>query len=346
VLLKLSDIDYNLPPELIAQEPSNLRTQSRLMVLNRQSQTITHQHFFDLPGLLKPNDVLVLNNTKVIKARLSGHRQTGGEVECFLVEQVENGTWKVMLNPTKRLKVGECISIAPDFSFTIKQKYLDEFTHLVEFNCADDFFTALEKYGHPPLPPYIKQQKDQDLNLWAERYQTIYAEQQGAVAAPTAGLHFTKELLAQLQTMGVQIQYVTLHVGLGTFLPIKTLEIGQHKMHAERFCISTQTAKALNQAKAQNRRIIAVGTTVARTLESGFANGQYQAQNGSTEIFIYPDYQFKALDGLITNFHLPKSTLLLMIMALAGQDFTQRAYQEAINQKYRFFSFGDAMLIL
>lgn len=351
--INLEDINYTLPTELIAQTPSEKRDQSRLLVLNPKTQTITHHLFSEISDLLRPTDVLVINDTQVIKARLLGTRQTGGQIECFLVEPTTDiWVWKVMLSHSKRIREKELISIGPDCQFQVLQKYIDDRTHLVKFivntNLSekhDPFFKMVNQYGKTPLPPYIQDPQSENETLWAERYQTVFAKTPGAVAAPTAGLHFTEPLMAQLRTNGIQVAPLTLHVGLGTFLPIQTDTIQTHKMHAEWFSVSDQTAKILNQARTSHHRIIAVGTTVARTLETVFQDGRYQASSGSTDIFIYPGHKIQSFQGLITNFHLPKSTLLLLVMAFAGKDFIQTAYQTAIAEKYRFFSFGDAMLI-
>lgn len=340
--MKLSEFDYFLPDELIAQAPSPKRDESRLMVLDRTSQTISHFHFYDIDQFLKPGDVLVMNDTKVIPARFLGRRKTGAAVECFLVEKVSHGVWKALLQNAKRVHDGEFIFISDDARIQVIRKNVADGVHLVRLPEPVDAF--IKQYGHVPLPPYI-QSTPGDVDI-RQRYQTVYAQKEGAVAAPTAGLHFTPELMTSCQKKGIDFQFVTLHVGLGTFLPVKVETITDHVMHPEWFSVSAQTADFLNQARRENRRIIAVGTTVARSLETIFDGQFYRAQTGHTSIFIYPGYTIQAFQGLLTNFHLPKSTLLMMIMAFAGQAFIRRAYDVAISQKYRFYSFGDAMLIL
>jgi len=345
--MKLSEFDYYLPDELIAQTPLLRRDESRLMVLDRASHSISHFHFYDLCQFLRSGDVLVMNDTKVIPARFLARRQTGGAVECFLVEEVSSGVWKALLQNAKRICEGEFIFVGENAKIQVLQKDVAEGVHLVSLPQPQDTF--IEEYGLVPLPPYIQSSRSSDPQIQHEvkhRYQTVYAQNKGAVAAPTAGLHFTPELMAQCQKKGIGIHYVTLHVGLGTFLPIKVERIQDHVMHGEWFSISAETALQLNQARLEQRRIFAVGTTVARTLETVFDGQHYHAKTGQTSIFIYPGYEIRAFQGLLTNFHLPKSTLLLMIMAFAGQAFIRRAYDVAIAQKYRFYSFGDAMLIL
>jgi S-adenosylmethionine:tRNA ribosyltransferase-isomerase len=334
--IRLSDFDYDLPKKLIAQRPARPRDSARLMVLNKATGNISHRCFFDLPNILSADDVLVFNDSKVIPARIHGHKGTGGKIEIFLLKKVKaaKNTWQCLIGG--KIKAGQKIILGRNIFAWPKEK-IEEKIWLVEFNISDKKLFSL---GETPLPPYIKAKSR------SADYQTVFAKADGSVAAPTAGLHFTKGLLNKLKQQGVQIEFVTLHVGLGTFLPIKTENILRHKMHSELAEINSQTAKRLNQAKKQGKRIIAVGTTAARTLE-GFSgtSGKLSAQKKETNIFIYPGYQFKFIDGLITNFHLPKSTLLILVSALAGKKNIGRAYQEAICQHYRFYSFGDGMLI-
>lgn len=333
--LSLSDFDYVLPPELIAQEPIKPRDVARLLVLDKYSSQIEHRHFFDLPEILQSGDVLVFNDSKVIPARLHGIKSTGGQVEIFLLQPAGRGVWQCLVKG--KIKAGEKISLAPKVMAESIKQLEDGREWLIKFNASNKKLFSL---GETPTPPYIKKKAD------LRDYQTVFAKTEGSVAAPTAGLHFTKKLLSQLKKRGVKIEFVTLHVGLGTFASVETENILEHKMHSEWASIDAATAKRLVQAKSQGKRIIAVGTTASRVLES-FANrsGAIKEQNGWTDIFIYPGYKFKFVDALITNFHLPKSTLLMLVSALAGKPNIDRAYQEAISLKYKFFSFGDGMLI-
>lgn len=337
-LTQLSSYDYQLPKNLIAQKPTSPRDHARLLQLDKISGQLSHQHFFDLPQLLQSGDVLVFNNSKVIPARLQGKKETGGAVEIFLLAKIKRSqinSWQCLIGG--KVKPGQIIILNKKIQAQAIDK-LDEKTWAVEFNATD---AEIFKLGETPLPPYIKT-KSKLID-----YQTVFAKELGSVAAPTAGLHFTKKLLRQLKRRGVQIEFVTLHVGLGTFLSVETEDILKHQMHSELAEIDSATAKRLNEAKKKGQRIIAVGTTAARTLESfAVATLKLKAQRRSTDIFIYPSYQFKFVDGLITNFHLPKSTLLMLVSALAGKANIDRAYQVAIQKKYKFFSFGDGMLIL
>ena len=335
--MKTSDFDYNLPEELIAHEPAKQRDHSRLMVLEREHQTIEHKHFYDLIDYLKPGDVLVLNDTKVIPARLFGIKEEGGaKIEILLVNRLPSDTtsqiWKCLVKPGKRLKVGSKVSFAEGELLGNVVEKLETGEQIIEF--TGDFFDVIYRYGETPLPPYIKSENRNPKSELIRKYQTVYAEKDGASAAPTAGLHFTPKLLKDIEKKGVEIKYLTLHTGLGTFLPVRTDDIKEHKMHEEYFEIPKETAEAVKQAK----RVVAVGTTVVRALESG-------GVDGSTDLFIYPGYKFKVVDALITNFHWPKSTLIMLVAAFAGKDFVMKAYQEAIKEKYRFYSFGDVMLI-
>lgn len=333
--LSLSDFDYLLPSELIAQEPIKPRDAARLLVLDKKSGKMTHQHFFDLPEMLWSGDVLVFNNSKVIPARLHGTKPTGGKVEIFLLQPAGRGMWQCLVKG--KIKEKEEIVLAPEAKAEPIKRLEDGREWLIKFNVNNKKLFSL---GETPTPPYIKKKAD------LKDYQTVFAKTEGSVAAPTAGLHFTKKLLNQLKQRGVKIEFVTLHVGLGTFASVETENILEHKMHSEWASIDASTAKRLTQAKERGKKIIAVGTTASRVLES-FANasGKIKAQNGWTDIFIYPGYKFKFVDALITNFHLPKSTLLMLVSALAGKQNIERAYQEAIRLKYKFFSFGDGMLI-
>jgi S-adenosylmethionine:tRNA ribosyltransferase-isomerase len=337
ISINLSNFDYFLPQDLIAQEPSRPRDAARLLILNKRFGVISHRHFYDLPKLLVKGDVLVFNDSKVIPARLFGQKETGGKIEIFLLAKIKNkriNSWQCLIGG--KVKDGQKILLGKNALAFAKGK-LDDKTWLVEFNVSDEKLFAL---GETPLPPYIKKKSK------FGDYQTVFAREQGSVAAPTAGLHFTKGLLARLKKSGIQIEFVTLHVGLGTFLPVETENILEHKMHSEGASLDSLTAQRLNLAKKRGQRIIAVGTTAARTLESfSDKSGRLKAGRKSTDIFIYPGYKFKFVDCLITNFHLPKSTLLMLVYALAGKSNIDRAYKEAIKKKYGFYSFGDGMLI-
>lgn len=338
--MQLSDYDYNLPQELIAQTPLFNRASSRLMLLNRKTQSIQDDVFSNLIDYLEPGDLLILNNTRVIPARLFGEVQDySKKVEVFLLKPIVDQVWECLVKPGKKMQEGTRVKFADNFE-GIVEKVNQDSTRLIKFN-QTDLLPFLEQYGEMPLPPYIKEKlKDQ------ERYQTVFNAQAGSVAAPTAGLHFTKELLQQLQNKGILIDYVTLEVGLGTFLPVKTENILEHKMHSEKYEILPTVVDKINQTKKEGKRVVAVGTTSMRVLESSLdTNGNLIAQKGETSIFIYPPYEFKVVDALITNFHLPKSTLLMLVSAFAGKCFVFEAYYKAIELKYRFFSFGDAMLI-
>lgn len=338
------DFNYDLPKELIAQTPLENRSSSRLMVLNRSTGEILHRVFGNITDFLKKGDVLVLNDTKVIPARLIGIKEeTNAVIELLLLKDLGEDKWKCLAKPQKRLKEHTIITFGNnDLKAEVLSKE-DEGITYVKFIYEGIFLEILSKLGEMPLPPYIHEKlKNQD------RYQTVYAKNLGSSAAPTAGLHFTKELLEKIKNMGVEILYVTLHVGLGTFRPVEVKDIKEHKMHSEYFTMEENTAERLNKAKEEGRRIIAVGTTSTRVLETVAAkyNGKFKETSGNTDIFIYPGFEFKGINGLITNFHLPKSTLLMLVSALAGKDFILKAYEIAIKEKYRFFSFGDAMLII
>jgi S-adenosylmethionine--tRNA ribosyltransferase-isomerase len=336
--MKLSDFDYHLPKELIAKYPAQPRDSCRLMVLDRKDKTIEHRIFRDVIDYLKPGDTLVLNNTKVIPARLIGKKEkTNANIEVFLLRPIEDNIWEALIKNVRRLKKNQKIIISDDFYVEFLDR--DNEKAIVKIH-SKDIKSDLEKYGHVPLPPYIEredEEKDKDY------YQTVFAEKEGSVASPTAGLHFTKELLEKIKEKGVNIAYITLHVGLGTFKPVKTEDITKHKMHEEYFIIPKETLEMIKKTKENKKSVVAVGTTVVRALET---YGKFGKTEGFTDIFIYPPYEFKIVDKLITNFHLPKSTLLMLVSAFADRDFILRAYNEAVKEKYRFFSYGDAMLIV
>lgn len=339
--MRIEEFDYFLPEELIAQYP-NERGKSRLLVLNRNTGNIEHRMFEDVIEYLNPDDVLVLNNTKVIPARLYGKKETGGKVEIFVLKKLKDNIFEVLAGPGRKARVGDKIKFSDDFYCIIKDIKRDSGTRIVEF-FGEDIESMIEKIGEIPLPPYIKRKPEE---IDKTRYQTIYASIKGAVAAPTAGLHFTDELLMKIREKGVKIVYITLHSGLGTFRPVKVKEIEKHKMETEYFKISDSTAKIINIAKEKGKKIICVGTTTIRTLETiANLNGFVMEYEGETNLYIYPPYKFKVCDKIITNFHLPKSTLLILVSAFAGRENILKVYEEAIRQKYRFFSYGDAMLI-
>lgn len=346
-IIPISEYDYELPKDLIAQKPSEKRENCRMMVLDKQKQSIEHRHFYDITDYFNENDVIVLNNTKVIPARLYGKKNTGANIEVFLLKQIGDITWEILINPSKRVKEESLIEISPDLYVKVLTRQ-NEGKWLVELHYDGDFYEILDKVGHVPLPPYIERQMtDEQLkNLDYERYQTVYAQKEGSVAAPTAGLHFTEEILKKLQNKGVQICYVTLNVGLGTFRPVKVDNILEHRMDSEQFEISAETAKIITDAKKQGKKITAVGTTTVRTLETCMClyDEIIETIDDST-LFIYPGFKFKTVDKLITNFHLPKSTLIMLTSAFAGKDFVFNAYKEAIKEKYKFYSYGDCMLI-
>lgn len=346
-LMKLSDFDYELPKELIAQIPEQKRENSKMMVLDRKDQTIEHRHFYDICDYFDENDVLVLNNTKVIPARLYGKKETGANIEVFLLKIISGKTWQVLLNPSKRIKEEMIIKISDELSAKVLTRE-DNGKWLVEMIYDGNFYDIIRKIGNIPLPPYIERNmtNEQLKNLDYERYQTVFAQKEGSVAAPTAGLHFTDEILEKLKAKGVTICYVTLNVGLGTFKPVKTENILEHKMESEEFEISKETAEIIMNAKKAGKRITAVGTTTVRTLETCMQKYDeiLEVIDDST-LFIYPGFNFRVIDRLITNFHLPKSTLILLVSAFAGKDFIFKAYEEAIKEKYRFYSYGDCMLI-
>ena len=344
----VSEFDYTLPEELIAQTPAEKRENSRMMVLGVNDKTIQHKHFYDIVDLLDDNHILILNNTKVIPARLYGFKDTGAKIEVFLLKEKENKTWEVLIKPSKRVKIGTIVKISDELSVEVVKPLEDDGKWLVKMIYDGNILEILHRVGNIPLPPYIerKMSNDELKKLDFERYQTVYAKDEGSVAAPTAGLHFTKEILEKLSNKGVEIGYVTLNVGIGTFRPVKCENVLEHKMDSESFEISHETADLINRAKAQGKKLVAVGTTTVRTLETAYKQfGCIKECKSASELFIYPPYEFKVVDKLITNFHLPKSTLLMLVSALAGKDFIFRAYQEAIENKYRFYSYGDCMFI-
>lgn len=340
--LKKSDFYFDLPQELIAQDPLEDRSSSRLLVLDKETGEMEHRVFHDIVEYLHEGDCLVLNNTKVIPARLMGTKKdTGATIEVLLLKRRENDIWETLVKPGKKAKPGTVITFGEGLLTGTVVDIVDEGNRLIRFSYEGIFEEVLDKLGEMPLPPYITH-KLQDKN----RYQTVYAKYEGSAAAPTAGLHFTKELLAQVEEKGVKIAYVTLHVGLGTFRPVKEENVLEHHMHSEFYQVTPEAAKLINDTKAAGGRVICVGTTSCRTIESAAdQNGVVQAGCGDTEIFIYPGYQFKVLDNLITNFHLPESTLIMLVSALAGREHVLHAYETAVEMKYRFFSFGDAMFI-
>lgn len=345
----LSEFDYNLPENLIAQLPADKRENSKMMVLEKDTQSIQHKHFYDIVDLIDENSILVLNNTKVMPARLYGMKEeTGAKIEVFLLKQLEGKTWETLIKPSKRVKEGTIIKISDELSAKAIEKTEEDGGWIVELIYEGNILEVLHRNGNIPLPPYIERKlANEDIKkLDFERYQTVYAKDEGSVAAPTAGLHFTKEILQKLQDKGVEIAYVTLNVGLGTFRPVKCENILEHKMHSETFEISEETARKINEAKAKGKKLVAVGTTTVRTLETTYQKyGCIKACHDHSELFIYPPYEFKVIDELITNFHLPKSTLLMLVSALAGKNFIFKAYNEAIENNYRFFSYGDCMFI-
>ncbi|HWR45367.1 tRNA preQ1(34) S-adenosylmethionine ribosyltransferase-isomerase QueA [Sporomusa sp.] len=337
----VSDFDYYLPEELIAQQPVEPRDQSRLLLLDRKTGLIEHKNFYNLPQFLQPGDTLVFNDTRVIPARLFGVKpETGGKVEVFLLNRTTKDEWEVLVKPGKRARPGTVIQ----FGETLRCEVVsttDFGGRIVRFDYQGVFEEILDALGETPLPPYIKAQLSDK-----ERYQTVYARERGSAAAPTAGLHFTRQLMENIESMGVNLAFVTLHVGLGTFRPVSVKNITEHVMHREYYSVPEETAAIVNKTLAAGNRVIAVGTTAVRTLETAGASGQLEAKSGWTEIFIYPGYEFKIVKAIITNFHLPQSTLLMLISALAGREHIFNAYREAVDKRYRFFSFGDAMLII
>lgn len=342
--MKTSDFYYDLPQELIAQTPIEPRDQSRLMVVDKNTGEVTHKIFKDLIDYLNPNDCLILNDTRVIPARIYGvKKETGAVVEFLLLKQSENNVWECLCKPGKRAKIGTEFVFGEGLVECEVVDITDDGNRKIQFKCdSKEIYTILDKIGKMPLPPYITEELKN-----GERYQTVYSRELGSAAAPTAGLHFTNELLERIEQKGIKIGYVTLHVGLGTFRPVKVDDVTKHKMHTEHYHISKQTADLINETKANGGRVISVGTTSTRTLESvATKNGCICEDEDDTSIFIYPGYKFKCIDGLVTNFHLPESTLIMLISAFAGYDNVMNAYKIAVDERYRFFSFGDACLFI
>lgn len=339
--MRVDDFDYALPPELIAQVPVEPRDHSRLLVLHRQSGTVEHRHFFDLPQYLRPGDVLVINETRVIPARLYGRKETGARVEALLLRPMSDRQWEALVRPGRRLQPGTRVIFSDELSAVVAD-ILPGGNRLLEFEYHGDFAALLDRLGRVPLPPYITAELTDP-----ERYQTVYGRERGSAAAPTAGLHFTPDLLERIAAQGVDIARLTLHVGIGTFRPVKVERVEDHEMHQEHYSVSPAAAERINAARARGGRVVAVGTTSVRTLETlADERGTIHAGEGWTGIYIYPGYRYRAVDVMITNFHLPKSTLLMLVSAFAGRERVMAAYAEAIAQRYRFFSFGDAMLIV
>ena len=340
--MKLEEFDYNLPEELIAQTPIKQRDASRLMVLDKKNGELVHKHFYDIIDYLNPGDTLVLNDTKVLPARLIGEKvSTKAVIEVLLLKNKEGETWECLVKPARRIHVGDVVSFGDGLLKLTCTEVKDEGIRVFDASYEGIFYELLDKLGTMPLPPYIHEKlEDKD------RYQTVYAKEIGSAAAPTAGLHFTEELLERIKEKGINIVYLTLHVGLGTFRPVKVEDVTKHKMHSEFYSLSKSVADILNKTRENGKRIIAVGTTSTRTLETVYEKfGEFREDNGFTDIFIYPGKEVKSIDGLITNFHLPKSTLIMLVSAIAGKDNILNAYNTAVNEKYRFFSFGDAMFI-
>lgn len=335
----VTDFDYDLPQKLIAQHPMEPRDHSRLLVVDKKTGEIEHKHFYDLVNYLKPGDVLVFNDTRVIPARLHGTKDTGAHVEVFLLTRRDATDWEVLVRPGKKLQVGAKINFSDELSCEVIE-HTDFGGRVVRFKYDGIFEEILDRLGETPLPPYITAPLEDK-----ERYQTVYNRERGSAAAPTAGLHFTKELLQKIKDIGCEEVFVTLHVGLGTFRPVSEAKIEDHKMHKEFYTVSQEAADAVNKAKAEGRRIIAVGTTAVRTLEAAGADGQLHAGSSWTNIFIYPGYKFRLVDDLVTNFHLPQSTLLMLVSTLSTREIMLQTYKKAVEEKYRFFSFGDAMFI-
>ena len=340
--MKTSDFFYNLPEELIAQTPLEKRDNSRMLVLGKESGEIEHKNFFDVLDYLKSGDCLVLNNTRVLPARIFGVREdTGAVVEFVLLKQKSTNIWECLAGPGKKAKTDYNFKFSDRMKGTVKE-VLPDGNRIVEFFPDGEFFECLDEIGQMPLPPYIKEKLEDK-----ERYQTVYSKELGSAAAPTAGLHFTNEILEKIREKGINVAFVTLHVGLGTFRPVKVEDVTEHKMHSEHYYMPKETADIINETKKNGGRVICVGTTSCRTVESvATTYGEIKECSGDTEIFIYPGYEFKCMDGLITNFHLPESTLIMLVSAFAGYDNVMNAYKTAVNEKYRFFSFGDSMLIL
>lgn len=343
ILMKTSDFYYDLPKELIAQTPVTPRDSSRLLVYNRKDNRIEHKHFYDIIDYLEEGDCLIANDSRVLPARIFGAKEgTGANVEFLLLKQVKGNTWETLCKPGKKAKAGSRFVFGDGIMTAEVIDVKEDGNRIVEFGCDENFFAALDKIGQMPLPPYITEKLTDK-----ERYQTVYSHELGSAAAPTAGLHFTEDLMEKIRQKGVRIAYVTLHVGLGTFRPVKVDDVTNHKMHSEHYEVPEETARIINETKKNGGRVIAVGTTSCRTLETVATKyGEIKPCEGWTDIFIYPGYEFKVLDGLITNFHLPESTLIMLVSAFTGYEETMKVYKTAVAERYRFFSFGDACLFL
>jgi S-adenosylmethionine:tRNA ribosyltransferase-isomerase len=343
--MKITDFDFQLPDELIAQKPLEKREHSRMLCLDRAAQNWQDKHFFDLPELLRKDDVIVLNNTKVFPARLLGVSETGAQVEIFLVKELEKDVWETLARPARRLKTGKKVLFGEKLTAEILEK-TEEGRCVVKFETDGDFAEILDEVGKTPLPPYIKREREA-IDEDRERYQTVFARERGAIAAPTAGLHFTPEILERIKNIGVIVTEITLHVGYGTFEPVRVNDLSEHSVVPEQSEISVETADILNQAKAQNRRIIAIGTTTTRALESSISGGgKVSAGQSLADLTITPGYKFRLINGLLTNFHLPQSSLLVLVSTFAGYEFIMKAYRHAVDERYRFYSYGDCMLVL
>jgi S-adenosylmethionine:tRNA ribosyltransferase-isomerase len=343
--MRISEFNYELPKELIAQTPPEKRESSRMLMVNRAKEILQDEHFCRFPQFLKKTDVLVLNNTKVFPARLLGTSETGAKIELFLVRELANKLWETLARPARRLKTGKRILFGKDLTATVLEKTADGHV-FVEFQTENDFNEILDEIGQTPLPPYIKREND-NFDEDRERYQTVFAKNRGAIAAPTAGLHFTPEILEDIKNLGVKIVEITLHVGYGTFEPVLVTDLAEHKVMPERYAVSEETAEILNEAKAENRRIVAIGTTTTRALESSSDEaGKILAGNGLADLTVVPNYKFKMIDGLLTNFHLPQSSLLVLVATFTGYNLTFKAYRHAVESRYRFYSYGDCMLII
>ena len=343
--MNISKFNYELPDSLIAQNPPEKREISKMLVADYVDKSLKDEQFFSLPKYLKKGDLIVLNNTKVFPARLFGKSETGGKVELFLVEEIKNQTWETLARPAKRLKAGKKIHFGIDLMAEVVEK-TSKGRVIVKFECNKDFDEVLDEIGSTPLPPYIKRE-DGEIDKDRKRYQTVYAKERGAIAAPTAGLHFTPDILDEIKSKGIIIAEVTLHVGYGTFEPVRVEDLSEHKVMAEKFEISQSSAEILNKAKRDNRRIISIGTTTTRALETSVAkNGKFAEGKQTADLTITPGYKFEAINGLLTNFHLPRSSLLVLVSTFGGYDFIMKAYRQAVEEKYRFYSYGDCMLII
>ena len=345
ICMLITDFDFELPDHLIAQEPLENRAQSRMLAVDRADGSYADEHFYNFPRFLKKGDVIVLNNTKVFPARLFGKSETGAKIELFLVRETATGVWETLARPARRLKIGKKIDFGENLTAEVLEKS-EEGRVFVKFETSGDFEEILERIGKTPLPPYIKRAAD-DFDKDRARYQTIFARERGAIAAPTAGLHFTPEILEEIKSAGVQIAEITLHVGYGTFEPVRVSDLSEHRVMPENYEISAETAEILNQAKAENRRLIAIGTTTTRTLETAVSkHGKFAAEKNLADLTITPRYKFKAIDGLLTNFHLPQSSLLVLVSTFGGHELIMDSYKHAVAENYRFYSYGDCMFIV